>query len=87
MYKKHFDAWYVAGLGVERGLSTDDLAHYFKAQNIRSVHYFDQIADAWFAALSDAAACDRIVAFGSFYTITAVEQVRKINHESVWFNA
>lgn len=85
--KEYFDAWYVAGLGVERGLSTDALAYYFKAQNIQSVHYFDHIADAWLTALSDATACDRIVAFGSFYTIAAVEQVRKINHEPVWFNA
>lgn len=72
----HFDAWFIAGLSVERGMSSELMEGYFKEQGIKNVYCFDQIKDAWSAAKSSATVYDRIVVFGSFYTIAAIEKIR-----------
>jgi dihydrofolate synthase/folylpolyglutamate synthase len=74
--KCYFDAWFIAGLPVERGLSSESIKAYFKAQDVSHVYSFDQIETAWLAAKFSATVYDRIVVFGSFYTIAAIEKAR-----------
>jgi len=76
MAGNHFDAWFIAGLPVERGMSSELIEGYFKEQGIKNVYCFDQIEGAWSAAKSSATVYDRIVVFGSFYTIAAIEKNR-----------
>ncbi len=68
-------AWYVGGLEQEsvRGASADELrAALQEAAVAAPVHVFADIASAYAAALAAAAPVDRIVAFGSFYTVSAI---------------
>ncbi len=66
------DSWYVASLAVERGSSAERLA-----QQVRDVipeaeiHSHETVEQAYRAALLAARAQDRVVVFGSFYTVAA----------------
>lgn len=64
------DVWYVADLSISRGASADALARtILQTQPSASVYAFKTITEAYLAALVDAAAEDRLVVFGSFYTV------------------
>jgi dihydrofolate synthase/folylpolyglutamate synthase len=70
--KDAFDAWFVAGLSGERGQPGQTLATQVRARVARPVDAFDEPLSALRAASLLAVEGDRIVAFGSFYTVAAV---------------
>ena len=67
------DRWYVAKLPGPRGASQARLASALRAANVdaSAIRCFDDIANAFAAARSDAHDTDRIAAFGSFLTVAA----------------
>jgi dihydrofolate synthase/folylpolyglutamate synthase len=70
------DRWYVAGLDVARGASETMLAGILNAMGAtQAVYQFDTVAKAYNNARTAAVPGDRIVVFGSFYTVAQVVQV------------
>jgi len=67
-----FDAWFVAGLAGERGQSGEALAAQVRARVPAPVSAHDKPLAAFEAARLRAVEGDRIIAFGSFYTVAAV---------------
>jgi dihydrofolate synthase/folylpolyglutamate synthase len=70
--KNWFDAWFVAGLSGERGQSGEALAAQVGTRVPAPVSVHDDPLSAFAAAGLRAVEGDRIVAFGSFYTVAAV---------------
>lgn len=78
--KGRFDHWFIAGLDAvsERGATLDTLAQKMAAHGLGerfSRHV--SIAQAYAAARERAGQDDRIVAFGSFYTVAEIAPLRK----------
>ena len=69
--------WFIAGLGGARGAGVAALAQVFAATSITAVTACDDIAAAYTQACDKATENDRIIVFGSFYTVAAVMQVRE----------
>jgi dihydrofolate synthase/folylpolyglutamate synthase len=75
------DHWYLATLATPRAAQARDIAALvpredsLAAQSSRSVRCFDDPQSAWRAARERALENDRIVVFGSFYTVAAVMQL------------
>lgn len=65
------DNWYVAGLNVWRGCDAAALATVVEAQSNTAPRVFESVDDALQQARGEAQAGDRIVVFGSFYTVAA----------------
>jgi dihydrofolate synthase / folylpolyglutamate synthase len=64
------DAWYVATLGGARGASAEQVAQALTQAGVKTpVAPFISVAAAYDAARAHAAPPDRIVVFGSFYTV------------------
>ena len=61
--------WYVATLDTPRAAPITRLLEVLDKEN---THIFDRVEGAYNAALSDAEPQDRIVVFGSFYTVAVV---------------
>jgi dihydrofolate synthase/folylpolyglutamate synthase len=74
-----FDGWMVAGLSMARGQSGARLAERLAARGVKNIKVFDDIAQAWKAALSQASENDRIVVFGSFHTVAEVMETRQLH--------
>lgn len=72
-----FDAWFIAGLDMPRGLTADELKQKLLSHGAKGVKAFASVAEAWQAALSQAGESDRITVFGSFYTVAEVMQARQ----------
>ncbi|HEY5995326.1 MAG TPA: bifunctional tetrahydrofolate synthase/dihydrofolate synthase [Gallionellaceae bacterium] len=71
------DFWLVAGIDAPRGASAGELAQVLRVQAIRGeVELFDTPAGALRHACNVAAENDRIVAFGSFYTVADAMRAR-----------
>ncbi len=72
--RERIDRWFVAGLAVPRGASAEQLAAAIAAAGVpdERVSSAPSVAAALSAALAAARAGDRIVIFGSFYTVAAV---------------
>lgn len=70
--KDCFDAWFVAGLGGERGQSGEALAEHVRARVSAPIEVFADPPAAFQAAKLRAGEGDRITAFGSFYTVAEV---------------
>ena len=68
--------WYVASLDVPRGAPADALAAIADGLG-GTVAAFDDVASAFAAARKAAGEDDRILAFGSFYTVAAVMRALK----------
>jgi dihydrofolate synthase/folylpolyglutamate synthase len=66
------DVWHVAGLDVPRGVSGAQLAGRLQAAGITSVHVHASVTAAYQQAGSHAQPIDRVVVFGSFYTVAEV---------------
>lgn len=64
-----FDVWLVAGLDLPRGQTAAEIADRLRARGVKNVQVYEQVAQAWKAALSAASENDRIVVFGSFHTV------------------
>lgn len=64
------DGWYVATLTGPRAASADQVAERLSQAGVRApVTRFARVIDAYEAARAQAAPTDRIVVFGSFYTV------------------
>ncbi len=70
------DQWYLAGLDVPRGLSTEALEGRAAAQLERDrVLSFESVTSAVETALNDAAEDDTIIVFGSFFTVAEARRL------------
>jgi dihydrofolate synthase/folylpolyglutamate synthase len=69
--------WFIASLSGPRGASVTELGPVFAAASIGAVTRCADVAAAYAQACDIATENDRIVVFGSFYTVAAVMQVRE----------
>jgi dihydrofolate synthase/folylpolyglutamate synthase len=70
--KNYIDEWHIAALPVARGASLEILQHAFQQEKITSLKSYADVAQAYQAAFSTSKTGDRVVVFGSFYTVAAV---------------
>ncbi|MBI3545764.1 MAG: bifunctional tetrahydrofolate synthase/dihydrofolate synthase [Gammaproteobacteria bacterium] len=64
------DRWYVATLNTPRGASAAQVIEALTAAGVQTaIRGFDDVPQAYAAAVQDATEADRIVVFGSFYTV------------------
>lgn len=63
------DDWYIAPLKVPRATSSSTLRRHLQQAGARHITEFDSVASACDRARAEALAGDRIVVFGSFYTV------------------
>lgn len=77
-----FDAWFVTGLQVPRGAAKDRLASALRRQGCHVADAHDTVARALAAARQQARPGDRIVVFGSFYTVAAAQQALNAGYVS-----
>jgi dihydrofolate synthase/folylpolyglutamate synthase len=75
--KPHVAHWYIAGLSGARGASVAQLAQAFQTASVTAVTACDDVAAAYMQACDIAAENDRIVVFGSFFTVAAVMHLRE----------
>ena len=76
--KHRFDEWFVAGIDHPRGASVELLRQTIAdVQTDRPIRAFSSIASAYANAFGAATQDDRIVVFGSFYTVSEVLRVRR----------
>ena len=75
--KAHVAHWYFSGLGGARGASVAQVAHALEAASVAGATACDDIAAAYAQACDIAAENDRIVVFGSFFTVAAVMRLRE----------
>ena len=74
--------WHLASLGTGRGASAQDLHAALVSAGVSGpVTLHADVTQAYAAALADAGAGDRVVVFGSFYTVGAI--LRQLQHERV----
>ncbi len=67
------DYWHVAGLDVARGLTSSELRNIFDDVGVnKPITEYESVQAAHQAALSIAKPQDRIIVFGSFYTVARV---------------
>lgn len=80
--KNHFDHWYIAGLGGERGLAAHELAARI-AERIDPGHVTvcAEIRHALDVAVHSTGHQGRVVVFGSFHTVEAIASVIKAAEE------
>ncbi len=75
--KPQVDVWIVAGLAVPRGATATELALVAEAEQVAdALLSFATVTEALQHACNEATENDRIVAFGSFYTIAEVMRAR-----------
>ncbi|MES1982227.1 MAG: bifunctional tetrahydrofolate synthase/dihydrofolate synthase [Pseudomonadota bacterium] len=73
----HIDVWLTATIAAPRGATAQDLALVLQQQEFEGTQLaFENIADALRHACNEASENDRIVVFGSFYTVAEVMRVR-----------
>lgn len=68
------DAWFAASLHVPRGAMKERLATALWAHGCHVAGQYDSVAGALSAARQRARPVDRIIVFGSFYTVAAAQQ-------------
>ncbi len=68
------DEWYIASLQTERAASLSVLEYCFRMAGINDVRSYANIKSANQAALEDSNPADRIIIFGSFYTVAEAYQ-------------
>ena len=73
--KDQVDTWFIAELAVERGASLGVLEDAFRLAGIKDVETFTDIITAYHAALDEAESGDRILVFGSFYTVAGIGEL------------
>nr|VFJ47656.1 MAG: dihydrofolate synthase / folylpolyglutamate synthase [Candidatus Kentron sp. DK] len=72
------DAWYAAGIDAPRGAGAGEMAAILSRIATGAVHRDATVADAYRAALQAAMPGDRVVVFGSFYTVGMVLRSEEI---------
>jgi len=73
--RDYMDEWYIAPLQVDRGASLAVLKDCFRAAKINAVHPSASLKEAHKKALIVSEPGDRVIVFGSFYTVSAVGKV------------
>ena len=68
------DAWFVAPLTCKRAAAAEKLTAIFKTLAITTVEFSADIRAAYAAAQQQTAPGDRIIIFGSFYTVAELMQ-------------
>lgn len=72
----HISIWYLADTHNPRGAKVQDLQLYLQTQTAKGLtKCFDNVASALRAACMDASKNDRIIVFGSFYTVADAIEV------------
>ena len=75
--KRHIDHWFIAGIAAPRGASAQLLEERLAAAGVtQAVTRCDSVGAACAQACDLATENDRILVFGSFYTVAAVMQLR-----------
>jgi dihydrofolate synthase/folylpolyglutamate synthase len=78
---EHVDTWLVAGIGSSRGATAVELAQALRKSGVKGeMLSFDTITEALSYAYKAAGENDRIVSFGSFYTVAEVMSSRKLSN-------
>ena len=75
--KPYVAHWYFSGLGGARGASAAQVAQALEAASVPGATACDDVAAAYTQACDIAAENDRIVVFGSFFTVAAVMRLRE----------
>ena len=74
--KNEVDTWYIAGIEHVRGAEARELATIVaKVLPVADVKIFDTVAQAYAQACIDVSENDKIIVFGSFFTVSNVMQV------------
>jgi dihydrofolate synthase/folylpolyglutamate synthase len=69
----HIDTWLIAGIDSARGATVREMEQVLEHGRVRGeIRAFSNIADALRYAYNAAGENDRILAFGSFYTVAEV---------------
>ncbi len=68
------DAWYVSELSVERAARAQDIAEQIQTRAQKNCYTFASVSEALAEALACSSPRDRIVIFGSFYTVAGAKQ-------------
>jgi dihydrofolate synthase/folylpolyglutamate synthase len=77
--QSRIDCWFVAGISAPRGADAELLAEALRAAHVvGAIVLCRNIAEAYAQACDMATQNDRILVFGSFYTVAAVMQVRAL---------
>ena len=80
--KDEFDAWYVAPLSTTRALGCDKIVAALHGAGENEVFVFPNIAKAYTAAWQAMSEEDRMVVFGSFYTVSeAIRAIESVGDE------
>jgi dihydrofolate synthase/folylpolyglutamate synthase len=75
--QSRIDCWFVAGISAPRGADAELLAEALRAAHVvGAIVLCRNIAEAYAQACDMATQNDRILVFGSFYTVAAVMQAR-----------
>ncbi|RZU46882.1 dihydrofolate synthase/folylpolyglutamate synthase [Fluviicoccus keumensis] len=74
------DVWYPAGLQVSRGQDAQRLLSLLQERGMYFAAGYARVAAALAAALHEALPGDRILVFGSFYTVSAAREWLEKNH-------
>ncbi len=67
--KTSFDGWYLGGLSIDRAMLPEQYAQQLSAYTVSPVECFDTLEQALDTAVAAASSNDRVVIFGSFYTV------------------
>ena len=79
--KDQVDTWLVAGIAAPRGATATEMAQVLEAEGVNGVvQTFATVSDALRHACNEAGENDRIVAFGSFYTVAEVMRTRGLRY-------
>ncbi len=74
--KAQVDVWLIGGINAPRGASADELGLVAENAQVANSRRFNSVTDALHHAYNQAGENDRIVAFGSFYTVAEVMRAR-----------
>src|SRR5688572_27456184 len=78
------DCWFVAGIDAPRGADAALLEQTLRRMNVRgAVKTCATIAESYTQACDVAVQNDKILVFGSFYTVAAVIEARKARRSSI----
>lgn len=77
--KSQVDVWLVAGIDAPRGATADEIGQVVDNENSGQPKRFDTVTEAVNHAYNQAGENDRIVAFGSFYTVAEVMRARGLH--------
>ena len=77
----HIDQWFVGGLNHDttRGETAENIIKYLDILGAKLCYNYDRMCTAYRGALAKCAAKDRIIVFGSFYSVANILKVENIS--------